>query len=291
MRAVAGHVLAEGELAAAERGDHQPGDEHLARRRSRARRPRRSSDDPEQDDELGEREAAPRRPGPLAGVARPGGPRARGRSARAAARSRRAASRSARVVDSPRLRLRLPIQVANGQPELMTTRHQLISMPRSSSAGGRASAAAGLADVLRGRRGATCGAPARASSPRSGAGSAPRPGAVARARGARRRAAGEVVAQLLELGEREQARPPPRAATAGARQPVRGQVEQKTCASSPSSRATWSSSVRRAARSSGTRPRGRTDLRLSANTACRRLSGTSVKCKASRPRSRAPPPR
>jgi hypothetical protein len=64
--------------------------------------------------------------GRSAEVGRPG--RARGRGAGLAARSRRAASRSARV-DSPRLRLRLPIQVANGQPELMTTRHQPMSMP------------------------------------------------------------------------------------------------------------------------------------------------------------------
>ena len=130
----------------------------------------------------------------------------RGRGVGSSARSRRAASRSARV-DSPRLRLRLPIQVANGQPELMTTRHQPISMP------------------MKLQRGRTC----QCLQPRSPMSSADTrlpavtlgfehhlldqaavllldPGAV-RQRAARvRHVAGELVAELLQLGQREQPR-------------------------------------------------------------------------------------
>ena len=62
-------------------------------------------------------------------------------------------------------------------------------------------------------------------------------------------AGGQLVAQLLQLGERKQPRP----AAAGdlPLEALAGQLEQKSCDSSSSSRATCSRRLRRAARSSG----------------------------------------
>ena len=156
--------------------------------------------------------------------------RASGLRASASARRARAASRWARVLlasptpASPpsvsRLRLRLPMKFlshgvaaagprppANGQPEEIRTRHQPISMPS------------------RPRRGRTCqclqpGSPmsqlptrrqrcarARAASPRSGGGSAPRRGCAPRADTAiLLEPHRQLVADPLELAEGEQAR-------------------------------------------------------------------------------------
>ena len=95
------------------------------RRRGRSSEAPDDADDAEQDDQLGQREGAPGRRGALGAWTRAGARRLRPRPGDIALGARASAPASAhRACGSC-----VPCQVANGQPELMTTRHQPISMP------------------------------------------------------------------------------------------------------------------------------------------------------------------